>query len=150
MAYSCDCDTTLSIPSSYFKNDYVLKVTVVDVKLNHQLNQTKDFLDSLSKKDKKKYFAANFTNEYELIVTKSFKGQIKCDTIILRTALYPAVDCGLILEINKSYILYGNIVSPYTKFYQYDDKYLVLTSGICSRTALSTIKEENELLKLKK
>jgi hypothetical protein len=95
------------------------------------------------------HFGGVWANEYVLSVKTTYKGKIVADTVMLRTALDPVSDCGLIMKKGATYILYAHSAAPMTKYFTSRSNLPLMTSSSCSRTKLFSTREARRLRRLK-
>ena len=130
---SCDCKPLPSVLDAVKKSDLVISGIIIKVEYEHTLSQSQGYLDTLGREREKAMFEPLQVNQYTILVKKTYKGQTKSDTIILRTNLDPASDCGLLLDLNKNYIFYLYDVNKGNVFF--DNIYKkTFTSSVCTRT----------------
>ena len=137
--YSCDCKPTSTVEEEINSTSLVIRGHIIKAEYHKKLDQDKIYLDSLSKKIEKVLYPA-ILNEYTVVVKKAFKGAIENDTLIIRTALDPVTDCGLILKSGADYIFYSYKIKYGNAWYGNSPRAVFATS-VCNRTRLYSKKE---------
>ena len=146
LSIACSC-TSLSIEEAVAKSTIITKVTVLEVELNFQLDQSESYLDSLSRRDEKIYFGSFHTNQYLMKVETIYKGQFSEDTITLRTALDPVTDCGLILQKGLTYILYSEEVRNGHRYFDSGSNRFLVTSSACTLSSEYSKRHEKKIVR---
>jgi len=146
--YCCDCRPIPEMAVAFESASFVAHVRVIQSTLRKPLMQDQVYLDSLSIKEQKLRIGSVHVNEYKIVVLEGFKGSLTGDTLILRTALDPVTDCGLILSGGYEMVLYAYQVSFGDAFYDDSKKHAIITTTACSRTQSVNPKEVRRLKKI--
>jgi hypothetical protein len=140
-AFSCDCKPIKSIKNEFKSADAVFKGTVIKAEYKKKLTQESEYLDTIEMRLEKKIMSNILVNEYTVLIKKAFKNTLKNDTIIIRTALDPVTDCGLIMVKNTTYLFYAWEINSGNLWYDNSQQKLFSTS-VCSRTKKTKYREE--------
>lgn len=144
-AFSCNCNTGGSIELNVKSADVIVKAKIISISYSDRLDTLGVRSDGAPNSVFAKYWKFQ-VKIYKASVLVNYKGKLLSDTISIVTGVNGAT-CGLTMEINKEYIVYG-FKKDYLGFSSVqrravDDK-LIWTNN-CTRTWNFSDIEENDV-----
>jgi|GEM_PF-6132861 len=130
-AMACDCDyKSNSFKKAFNNSEVIVSGKVIQENLNVPL-MVGDDSDKNSRSSIKR-----MANEFIVLVESVYKGDVKSDTIIVRTGIGSSA-CGIVLEVGKRYTIYSHNITSDSSYYRLSELSAIYSS-ICSRTKLYT------------
>lgn len=145
VSFACDCKAR-TIDTAYVNSDIVIHGFVISESI-YKLEQSVDYLDSLSEKLESVQFGPNRVKEYKILILANYKTDTLTDTLIVRTNANS--NCQVTLEPGKEYILFAQGIDYMDRLFDINTDKHTFQTNQCSNTTMFDRKKNKMLIKLK-
>ncbi len=145
ISFACDCRSR-SIDVAYENSEIVIHGFVISESI-HFLEQSTEYLDSLSNVLRAIQFGPNRVKEYKILVLTNYKNNVLIDTILVRTNA--SCSCQITLDTGKEYILFAYEINYMDRLYDINTDKFTFQTWQCSNTIIFDKRISQKLTKLK-